>query len=69
MDAVTERHGQELVSKHQILPGCGKWTRADAGRDGQNLFRETECSGTNRDGGKFVLPFQITTSRIGNHTG
>ena len=67
MDAAAEL-GRNPVSKHQIQPECGD-EQADAGRDGRlNPSRETKFSGTHGDGGMFISPVQLTTSRIGNLT-
>ena len=41
--------------------------RADAGRDGRNLTRETKLSGANGDREYSIFPVQLTTSKIGNH--
>ena len=42
---------------------------ADAGRDGPNPSREAKFSGANGDREMFIFPVQLTSSRIGNHTG
>ena len=68
MDAAAEI-GRNPVRKHQIQPEyedgqAGAW--CGAGR--LNPSRETKFSGTHGDRGIFILPVQLTTSRIGNLT-
>ena len=42
--------------------------QADAGRDGGTPSGETKFSGAYGDGGIFIIPVQLTTSRIGSLT-
>ena len=67
MNAAAEL-GRNSVSKHQIQPEYGD-EQADAGRYCRNPSRETKFSGTNADREIFIFPVQLTTCRIGNHTG
>ena len=60
---------EDPVSKNQVQPERAQFERAGAGRDERTYpYRETKLSGANRDRGKVILPFEVTTSRIDNHT-
>ena len=68
MDAAAELGRNPVSKQHHIQPGYGD-EQADAGRDCRtNQSLETKFSGANGDSEIFVLPVQLTTSRIGNLT-
>ena len=63
-----KREEEEPLIKHLY----SAWLGEQAGRRGTgrpNLSRETNFSGANGDDrGTFIFSFQLTTSKIGNHT-
>ena len=64
MDAAAEL-GRNPVSKHRIQPEYEDG-QADAGPDCRTRLTGPKFSGANGDGGIFIFPIQLPTSRIGN---
>ena len=69
------RHGEAKRRSHDHdhphhLPQLNKWWTPPRKSGGNRLnpFRETKLSVTSRDRAIFILPLQLTTSRIGNPT-